>query len=128
MKVYQELATRFVAWLNCHAAQNGEWMARHEDVIQDLIDRYLPHGSGIDSEVRLDFERSKPDRLVFYSSYHVMNEDGYYDGWIDFTVVVTPSLAFGFDVKVLGKFGKHQDLKEYLGDIFYAALREELPL
>jgi len=53
-----------------------------------------------------------------------MNEDGCYDGWIDFTVKVQPSLEFDFDLKITGKFGKHQDLKDHLYDLFNQALTQ----
>ena len=82
----------------------------------------LPSGSGWDCGTKLDYEKSNPDKLVFYGSYHHMNENGMYDGWTEHTIIVTPSLAFGFDVKITGR--DRNDIKDYLGEMFQHALSE----
>jgi len=35
-----------------------------------------------------------------------MDEYGYYRGWVDFKVIVTPSLQFGCDVRIKGPFSR----------------------
>ena len=56
----------------------SDWLELMED---------LPHGSGIDCEWLVDF---KSDGLpVFHNSWHGMNNDGYYDGYADFSVRIT---------------------------------------
>jgi len=72
-----------------------------------------------------NFNKSKQNKLVIDSSFHTMNENGFYDGWIDFSIIITPSLAHGLNIDIKGKFGKkHQDLKDYLADLYYSALTE----
>ena len=125
-KVYQTLASSFVAWQNCVKSGNKEWEDKHEETINKLIDD-LPHGSGIDGTTSFNFEESREDKLVINSSYHSMNDTGYYDGWTDIKLVITPSLAFEFNLKVIGSFPKrYSDTKDYIHETFSDALSEEL--
>ena len=127
-KVYQQLASSFNAMQNCEKSGNNEWYYKHEDTIHDIEKNNLPSGSGIDSGTQFDFDKSTDNKLVLNSSYHCMDEFGYYDGWIDFTVTVKPSLIHGLDINISGRFsdrnGKYADLKDYLLDTFYTALTE----
>lgn len=53
------------------------------EILVDL----LPHGSGIDC--KWEVSRPKNGRFVyFHNSYHAMNENGYYEGYQDFSVVI----------------------------------------
>lgn len=82
-------------------ASAQEWLEKHETNLKKLID-YLPSGSGIDNGVTLDSDESHAERLVFHFSYHNMNEDGYYGGWDDYTMIVTPSLLYGLSIDIVG--------------------------
>lgn len=125
-KVYQELASRLVALRNCSESGNEEWADKHEDRINEITAKHLPSGSGIDSGNEFDLSRSTPDKLVIESGYHVMDENGFYNGWIDYMVIVEPSLQFGCTVSIRGKFGKRQDIKEYLEEIYTDAIHQEI--
>jgi hypothetical protein len=52
-----------------------------------------------------------------------MNDAGYYDGWTDHIVIVSPSFD-GIDIKISGR--NRNDIKDYLHDVFHAALTEEV--
>ena len=124
--IAQELAIRIMARSNCIENGNQSWLNKHEAVIELLI-KQLPSGSGIDYGTSVNYSKSKTDKIVLDSAYHVMNDDGYYTGIIDYRVVVTPSLQFGFNVNVIGNFSSNRDaygLKEYLFDIYLDALNE----
>jgi hypothetical protein len=125
-KVYQELASLVIARQNCIKSNNTEWFNRHSEKIEHIIKNYLPSGSGIDSGIKIDLEKSNDQKLVFYSSYHNMDENGFYDGWSDFKLIVIPSLCFGFNLKIVGNFGKYQDTKDYLCELFNIDLDQEL--
>jgi len=112
---WQEMAKQVNARINCIKANNTEWENRHEDTIEEMV-KELPHGSGLDGEWSFDYEKSTSNKLVLHMSYHAMNENGYYDGWIDFTVTVMGSLMFGHEMKITGNFGKYQDIRDYLYD------------
>jgi len=114
--LYEAFSRTFEAWQR----STGGWKEIHENDLQKLVD-YLPHGSGIDAETVFDLEASKVNRLVFHSSYHVMNRDGYYTRWIEYSVILTPSLSFDFDVRVTGNFGREQDIKQYLTELYEEA-------
>jgi hypothetical protein len=124
-KLYVELASRVDARKRCAETGNTLWYEKHEEKIAELIDT-LPHGSGIDGKTELDFDASRADKLVITGEYHAMNEVGYYDGWYDFKLTVTPSLVHGFTMSISGRFGKYQDVKEYLYEVFRDGLLQEV--
>lgn len=122
--LYQELACLLTAAANCERSGNTEWLAKHRDRARELVRDRLPSGSGLDTGTHLDIA-SMPDRLVLRCSFHHMNDSGMYDGWTDHTVIVTPSLAFGFDMRITGR--DRNDIKDYLAQTFDHALREPVP-
>lgn len=118
-KLYAELAGLIDARLNCLKSRN-EWAEKHEERILALVDNYMPSGSGFDSGTKIDLDASTGDKLVFHTSYHHMNENGYYDGWTDHTVTVTGSLMFGYNIKIGGR--DRNGFKEYAYEVFNSAL------
>ena len=112
---------------NCKDNDNTEWEMRWLDLIRFIQRNLLPHGSGIDAENDIDVDKSNEKRILVYASYHAMNENGYYDGWIDYTVKATPAFD-GIELSITGNFGKYQDVKEYLYEIYHAALTEEVDI
>ena len=113
------IARKFRAYLNCDSyhSPNPEWKERHAGHIEELVDKYLPHGSGFDSGTTFDFVASKPNRLVFFTSYHHMDDSGCYDGWTYHNVIITPDLQSGFNLRVTGR--DKRDIKDYIGETFY---------
>jgi hypothetical protein len=125
-KVYQKIAQCVDARLTCIKRENTAWIAKHEETIEEMIKEYMPHGSGIDGKTTIDYDKSKSDKLVFNSSFHAMNENGFYEGWIDYILSVSPSLIHGFILSIVGQFGQRQDIKDYLYDIYRDALQQEI--
>lgn len=120
-KVYQAIAESLLAARNCEkAGDRSEWILRHIDRIKTLCAAVLPSGSGFDNGSRIDLERSKPERLVFETSFHHMDPNGYYDGWTEHTVIVTPSLVFGFELRVTGR--NRDEIKDHIHECFHYAL------
>ena len=123
--IYEQLASKIQARINCTITGNNQWFHQHELDSDKLVDDHLPSGSGIDSGNKINYERSTGERIVIESSYHTMDENGYYGRWIDFIIKVTPSLIGKINIDIVGRFGKDQDLKEYLYDVYYTALCEK---
>lgn len=126
MKLYEKIAQTFGAYMNCTTADTvTEW----EQTIEDLVKEHMPSGSGFDNGTEFAFDDSTPERLVFRSAYHHMNETGYYDGWSVFKIIVTPSLVFGFTLQLrsIGPFNrKYADTKDYILETFQEALDSEV--
>lgn len=132
--LYSELSNLIQARQNCADIMNGfrsgdgnnaqEWFHRHEETIDNLVQRHMPSGSGFDSGTALDFDASHADKLVFHTSFHHMNEAGYYDGWTAHKITITPSLSFGFHVRVSGR--NRNDIKDYISECFANALRTDI--
>lgn len=59
--------------------------AEQREEISDLIEKTIPHGSGIDAKWKIRFSETG-HRVICWNSYHQMDENGYYDGWRDFRV------------------------------------------
>ena len=125
MKRYQVIATAVQARLNCAKTPetHQKWFDKWTEIIEEETGN-LPSGSGIDSGVKFDFDASTPEKLVFLFGFHHMNEVGYYDGWTDHSLIVTPSLQFGFHIRITGK--DRNDVKDYLYETFQYALAEEV--
>lgn len=125
MKVYQELASRISAYQNCITYNNTIWEEKHKEVIDEIIDS-LPHGSGIDGKTECDITNSTDQKIIIESCYHCMNDNGYYDGWVDFKIIISASLSLGFNIKITGKFGKYRSIVlDYLEETFAYALNKE---
>ena len=125
MELYKKLARTIDARNNCIKNNNQEWQDRHEDTIQQLIEM-LPHGSGLDGTWKIDIGQSGDQKIILYMSYHAMDENGFYDGWINFMLTIKPSLMFGFNLNIKGNFGKYQGIKDYLYDALESAIRQEI--
>lgn len=123
-ELYRTLASLLAARENCKASGNGEWLEKRTDAIEALVKAWMPSGSGVDNGTVMDMDASTPNRLVFTFGYHHMNDGGYYDGWTEHTCVVTPSLAYGMDVRITGR--DRNGVKEYLGDVFQHALEQKV--
>lgn len=113
MKVYQAIASAI-------AAMPRDWAEERLEMIER---EYLPSGSGIDAGCKILVEESHKNRLVIQTEFHHMNEAGFYDGWTSHKVIVTPSLIYGFDLRITGR--DKNSIKEYLGDLFFQALDQE---
>lgn len=82
------------------------------------------HGGGIDANWTLDLRQTKGKliRVVLCNSYHCMNQDGFYDGWIDFEIIIPAEnvdkwkVSFGTTADWY-KINKYM-LKEFLEDVF----------
>ena len=95
----------------------------HLDRLDELLYK-LPMGSGIDAGSTIAFEECKPDKIVFNSAFHVMDNQGFYDGWIEFKVIVRPSfMGFDLEIKPLQRKRYFNDyLRDYIFDVFWDAL------
>ena len=121
--VYAVLAQLLRAYNSCQASGN-EHAAQHKDTIEDIVKNHLPSGSGFDSGTKLDFDVSKPDKLVLHADFHHMDDNGFYCGWSEHKVIVTPNLAFGIHVKVTGR--DRRNIREYIGDVYHQDLQVEI--
>jgi hypothetical protein len=124
MKVYQVLAQLVGALHRCEASGNTEWIRKHRERIESLVMKHFPSGSGFDVGTGLNEDKSTEEKLVFHTSYHHMKDVGYYDGWTDHKINVTPSLAFDFRIAVTGR--DRNDIKNHIGECFQFSLSSEV--
>ena len=118
--LYEALALNVQAFQNCIELNNVEWKGKHKARILKLVAECMPRGSGIDNGTKIDLERSIANKLVFYTSFHHMDENGFYDGWTDHEVIVTPSLTNRIELRITGR--NRNEVKDYLHETFYFTL------
>jgi hypothetical protein len=118
------LASLIEARANCQRTGNAEWFQRHTARIARIELDLLPRGSGIDMGATVDLDKSTGERVVIRVPFHRMSPNGYYVGWCDYTVTVTPTFS-GFHTRVTGR--DYNDLKSYLGDLFAEVLARPMP-
>lgn len=84
----------------------------------DLIDS-LPHGSGINADWVIEYNTA--GKVVAYNSYHVLDENGYYRIWVDFSIRWAPGeerdFRLMFHTDSSGRYWvDYTGLREYLED------------
>ena len=101
----------------CHG--RVDWYDRHQEKLDSIARDLLPSGSGIDTGTKIH-DDSKPERLILTMEYHHMNEAGFYDGWTEHNIIITPSLTSRYNIKITGR--DRNQIKEYLADTYATAL------
>ncbi len=104
------LSKNIAAYNQC----NKEWKDKAEDRINELC-KELPHGSGIDGKCEIDLVQSTENKIVFFFEFHHMDENGYYCGWTEHNLIITPNFG-NFNMRITGK--NKNDIKEYLYDLW----------
>lgn len=117
--IIQAIASRIAARANC----TDEWYEKHSQAIDDLC-KLLPSGSGFDHGTQID-PVSTSTRVVLATAFHHMDDNGFYCGWSDHTVIVTPAFD-GFDIRVTGR--NVRDIKDFIADTFRHAVGEQTTL
>lgn len=121
-KLYKEIAQCFCAYKNSLASNNG-YAERWKDAIDKMVYENLVCGGGF-CNIHFDYEESRVDKLVIWFSYHHMNDAGFYVGWTDHKLIITPSLVNDIDMRITGR--DKDDIKNYFYEVFDIALREQV--
>ena len=117
--LFKEIAAVAGALHRCKNHADATWCNRHDDILTHIERDLLPHGSGIDNGCKIDRDKSTDDKIVIRFSFHHINDNGYYCGWSDYVVTVTPAFS-GICLKISGR--NVNDVKDYLADTFYHCL------
>lgn len=125
-KVYKRIASLLHSIENCRMTNNQEWLERFTDQLDSIIDNNLPHGSGFDQGTKLDYDRSHAEKFYLIAPFHHMDSNGYYCGWSDHVVTVSPSLAFDFNLKISNPDRSKQWDMDYFYDTFNYCLNCEV--
>lgn len=121
--LYRAIVQALVALETSLSRGNAEWVPRWNTVLREY-DKMLPRGSGLDNGSVLVKAESDSEKLVIETSFHHMNDDGFYDGWTEHRVIVKPSLLHGINVAVSGR--DRRDIKVYIAEVFTEALLSEV--
>lgn len=123
-KVVTRIAQTLSAIAMCEASDRDMSYAidKHQERLDALMED-APRGSGIDMGTKIDRDASEANRLVFQTAFHHMNEHGFYDGWTEHRVIVTPCLVHGFSIRLTGR--DRNAIKDYLADVYQTWLSSE---
>ena len=117
--LYEALSIAIQARTNSQASGNTEWFAKWTARIKELADLLpLPMMCG----AHLDVEASHAEKIVIQTSHHHMDENGFWDGWTEHTIVATPSFWNHVNLRISGH--DRNDIKEDLHETFHSALTE----
>ncbi len=132
MKLYKKVATVLQAMENCKKKNNAEWFYKHGQTLDSIEKEHFPSGSGFDGNCIINHMESKENKLVIYYEWHCMNDHGYYDGWLNFDLIVTPDLQHDFNLHIV-KYRHNMNQKyrvnkywDILEDYFYDTWNEVL--
>lgn len=106
---------------NCNWHKNikdAKWLDQCEQNL-DYAKTFLPKGSGIDAGCEIDIDKSSYSKVIITFDFHVMDDNGYYAGWLKYKVIATTDFS-GLKLKIVGS-NKYL-IKDYLHDTFYEAL------
>ena len=121
LPLYRLIARAGVAADNCAKHGNTEWQQVWEELLEKC-EELLPSGSGFDAGTTIEYASSS--KIVLQTSFHHMDEHGYYDGWTEHVITVIPDLVNGFDLRISGR--NKNNVKEYIADVFFDVLRQEV--
>lgn len=114
--IAERIANLLQARVNCVKHDHPEWYVRHTDRLEWLVRETMPSGGGFDYGTTLDLDRSTPDRLVFQTSFHHMDEMGGYDGWTQHTITARPSFVHRVALTISGR--DRNQIKDMIADSF----------
>ena len=122
MEKYRMLSKLVQARKNTIDNQNSHWQEKHENTIAKIM-ATAPIGSGINSGTFFDVDKSTKDKLIFWVCFEHMNERGFYTEKTAHKIIVTPSLANKYEVKITGK--NKNNIKSYLIDLYCTWFEED---
>ncbi|HNC58654.1 MAG TPA: hypothetical protein PLP33_24725 [Leptospiraceae bacterium] len=108
-----------------YLAELLDWKTRNAEMAQLAIDKLMetaPSGSGIDNGTKLRVD-STSEKIKFHVDFHHMDNGGYYDGWTEHIVTVSPSLHYGAKLTISGK--NRNEIKDYLHEVFETWLNSD---
>lgn len=122
LEFYTQVARTLQALKDCQNPKDDnddcvyDWETKLDAILQKLINENLPSGSGFDAGVWLLEKETTPERLVFQADFHHINNSRWGNGWTCHKIIITPSLQFGFNVKVTGR--NRNGIKDYITEVF----------
>ena len=95
-RLYQRIAN-LVHWhppSEHFQAQKLDELSRMEDL--------LPSGSGFDAGCKIQTNSVPPNRVLITFEYHHMSGIGYYIGWTQHEVLISPNLHHDYHIDIIG--------------------------
>ncbi len=124
--LYAAVAGALLALKNCRERDliSQAWENKWEEYLK-RCEKALPLGGGFDLPPTVHTDEITPDLITIKGNFHPTDPYGGYKAWLPYTVKVTPSLANGFNLKVVCR---DRLLREFIHGEFEHALATEYPL
>lgn len=92
---------------------------------EELLEDRLPHGSGIDCKWQIE-DKGKYFKCV--NAFHCMDENGFYCGYADFTLIIPKKNPLDFKLHFNGKQSAYLNerymLRDYLESTFHYSIQQ----
>jgi hypothetical protein len=125
-KILNELAG-YVENYDCHTKRHETLCASGSREAADLlVHQTAPSGSGIDCGTKINWTKTKKNKIVLTVEYHHMNDNGFYCGWTYHEITFTPDLVGVFNISVSGR--DYRDIKDYLTEVYATWASCDIPL
>lgn len=126
IKTLAEWITNFnQARRNCASSGNSDWEAEHESRLAWVEKNLLPSGAGFDGGTKFKRGRSDNANLYFITSFHHMNEQGFYTHWSELVIVAKSTFA-GIEIDFVKNSHKEDErFLDYVAEVFEATLLEK---
>lgn len=121
---YVKSVVQFIA-ASVYQIRNGT-NYEYEHDLDTLVRYWMPSGSGIDCGTRIDIVKSTSTKLIFTFDFHHMNQDGFYCGWTNHKLIVTPDFE-DFNMRITGQHPSRQRHNtQYFHDYLYSTFSHAL--
>jgi hypothetical protein len=96
-----------------------QYVSLHEYIVREL----LPKGSGFDDYPAI--VEASDSEVIIVIRYHPLNEDGYYEGWIEERLHITPSIIHTYKSELTDNSGAEEGIREYILDTYHEVLSSQ---
>ena len=90
----------------------------------DLVYKEFPDGSGYDNGTKIAWDKCRLNKIVLRTGFHHMDQHGFYCGWTNHDIIITPNFCWGYNMRITGP--NKMDIKSYISDTFDFILMKEI--
>lgn len=95
-------------------------IVQHPSLHDYIVRELLPNGSGFDDYPSI--AEVSDSEVIIVIRYHPMSEYGYYEGWIEERLRITPSISHTYKSELTDNSGAEEGVREYILDTYHEVL------
>lgn len=96
-------------------------------IIIDALNAALPHGSGVNMDWTYTLtNRGGSPAILAANGFHCLNDNGMYDGWATFHVIIPIETPVNFYIQFTGHGSHYRNKKYQLKDLLESLIHEAI--